>query len=118
MPKRFHNYVRTYRKRDSLTQDELAFLLGASSGAKLSRIERLSRPPSLKLALACQVIFGVPAHELFEGLFTEVEQKVTERARTLAQKITKRGVGAGVERKIRVVNGIVARDAGALTQSV
>ena len=87
MASKVRSYLRTYRKRSGLTQDEVAYLLGCQSGAKISRFERLAREPNLETALACQVIFGVPAEKLYPGMFAEVEQAVTERARSLAKRL-------------------------------
>src|SRR5258708_38807061 len=47
-----HNYLRAHRKRLGLSQDEVAYLLGAESGAKVCRYERLVRGASLETALA------------------------------------------------------------------
>jgi hypothetical protein len=46
------NYLRSNRKRLALSQDEVAFLLGALSGTKVCRYERFVRTPSLETALA------------------------------------------------------------------
>lgn len=80
------NYLRSHRKRLSLSQDEVAFLLGTQSGAKVSRYERFAREPSLESALAFEVIFQRSTSELFGGLYQKVEQEVTERAKTLAER--------------------------------
>src|SRR5881227_3237850 len=49
---RLPNYIRTYRKRSCLTQDEVAFLLGSKSGASVSRHERFKQTPDLQTLLA------------------------------------------------------------------
>ena len=59
------NYLRTHRKRLGLSQDEVAYLLGAESGAKASRYERFSREPGFRTALACEAVFQRPIRELF-----------------------------------------------------
>jgi len=41
MSHKLQNYLRTYRKRNSLSQDEMAFLLGCQSGTKVSRMSDL-----------------------------------------------------------------------------
>jgi transcriptional regulator with XRE-family HTH domain len=87
MAPKIMSYLRTYRKRGGLTQDEMAFLLGWQSGTIISRFECLARHPNLETALACQVVLGVPAHELFPGIFAEVENIVTERARLLSGRL-------------------------------
>ena len=68
MAHRLPNYLRTHRKRAGLSQDEVAFLLGCRSGAKVSRYERLARRLSLETAFAYEALFGVPARELFAGV--------------------------------------------------
>lgn len=78
------NYLRSSRKRSGLSQDEVAFLLGAQDGAKVCRYERFMRRPSLETAFACQVVFRTPASELFAGLFEEVKEKIKARAKSLA----------------------------------
>jgi hypothetical protein len=69
----------------------MAFLLGCHSGTKISRFEHLARHPNLETALACQVVFGVPAHKIFPGIYAEeVEKIVTERARLLSEQLRAR----------------------------
>lgn len=88
MPRRsLHNYLRTHRKRAGLSQDEVAFLVGLSGGDKVSRYERRSRLPSLETVLACEALFGVPASELFAGLYEEIEEETRKRARDLAKRL-------------------------------
>jgi transcriptional regulator with XRE-family HTH domain len=84
------NYLRSNRKRLALSQEEVAFLLGTQSGAKVCRYERFAREPSLATALAFEVIFQRPASELFGGLYQKVQQEVATRAKTLAYR-TDRG---------------------------
>ena len=109
MSNKLHNYVRTYRKRASLTQGELAFLLGSRSGAKISRIERRSRLPNLRTAFACEVVFGVPAHQVFVGFFDEVESATTTRAKVLAERLHVQAASRSRDRKLQALQGITAR---------
>jgi transcriptional regulator with XRE-family HTH domain len=108
MAPRIMSYLRTHRKRGGLTQDEMAFLLGCQSGTKISRFERLARQPNLETALACQVIFGIPAHELFPGVFAVVEKTVAERARLLSHRLQgKRGPHrSGLQHKLAILRAI------------
>lgn len=81
------NYLRSNRKRLALSQEEVAFLLGTKSGAKVSRYEQFTREPSLKTALALEMIFQRSVSELFGGLYQKVETEVAERATTLARRM-------------------------------
>ncbi len=83
---RFSNYLRAHRKRLLLTQDEMAFLLGAESGTKVSRYEKFARTPNFRTALAYQVICRKPMDELFSGLYREIESEVSERAKILVSR--------------------------------
>lgn len=80
------NYLLSNRKRLSLSQTDVAFLLGAQDGAKVSRYERFAREPSLETALALEVIYQRPVSELFGGLYQKVEKEVGERAKVGAPK--------------------------------
>jgi transcriptional regulator with XRE-family HTH domain len=81
------NYLRAHRKRLGLSQQQVAFLLGCRSGAKVSRYERFTREPTLRTAFACEVIFHTPARELFAGIYEEVEHETERRARILARRL-------------------------------
>lgn len=88
-----HNHLRRYRKRGALTQVEIAFLLGAACGTKVSRHERATRPPSLQTALTYQAIFGVPVHELFPQDYRDAVAAVQARADQLSRSVARRPDG-------------------------
>jgi len=81
------NYLRTYRRRAGLTQDEVAYLLGNESGTQVSRYERFARQPSLRTVVAYEVIFRAPALELFAGLAQRVAEVTLRRAHSLADRL-------------------------------
>lgn len=83
------NYLRPHRKRLALSQEEVAFLIGAKGmdkEIKVSRDENFARKPSLEYALAYEAIYGIPVRQLFAGLYEQVEQKVAERAKLLSYR--------------------------------
>ncbi len=55
-----------------------------SSGTKVSPYERARRLPSLETALAYEALFGVPARELFAGVFSTITHDMRRRASHLA----------------------------------
>lgn len=85
------NLLLKYRKRSALSQEEVAYLLGSQSGAKICRYERFLREPGLQTALAFEVIFDRPVSELFSGLFEQAQREVKERARELEKKESRGG---------------------------
>lgn len=83
------NYLRLHRKRLALSQEEVAFMLGGTGenkGSKVSRDESFDREPSLRAALAYEVIYGKPVREVFAGLYEQVEQEVAKRAKLLSYR--------------------------------
>ena len=87
MKKKLDCYLRSYRRRWGLTQNELARLLGCKTGAVVSRLERFGRQPSLESAYALEVIFGTSPIELFPGLHAKVKKAVIARIRDLYDEL-------------------------------
>lgn len=112
MVTRIPSYLRTYRRRNNLTQDELAFLLGYQSGTKISRFEQLARVPNLESAIACEVVFGRSASKLFPRMYAEVEKTVTERARQLSSRLQSEDDDepGRLRQKLAILNAIVGRE--------
>lgn len=85
MTTKLANYLRSYRKRSGLSQDDIAFLMGCQSVTQLARYENCSRLPQLRNAFALEVILNAQARALFAGLFEDADRVVAERARTLLE---------------------------------
>lgn len=76
-----------HRKRNALTQGELAQLLGVSQSV-LSRIEDgLAADLRLDVALALTVVFGLGPHRMFDARYQRIEDEVMNRAAELHQRI-------------------------------
>jgi transcriptional regulator with XRE-family HTH domain len=104
MSHKLPNYLKTYRKRAGLTQDEMAFLLGCKSGAKVSRYEQFKRRPSLETVFAYQTILQVPANELFAGIFQEAQRETNKRVESLKKKLSQAEPTPLVARKLEMLN--------------
>ena len=110
MSRRQPHCLQTYRKRNALTQEEVAFLLGCNTGAQVSQYERLRRQPGIEAMLACQIIFGAESRELFPVLWHEVELTTKKRARQmLSEQVPHHSEENGAKRKIKLLNDIVSR---------
>jgi DNA-binding XRE family transcriptional regulator len=103
---RLPNYLKAYRKRDSLTQDDVAFLLGCRRRVKVSRHECLVRQPNLETALGYEAVFGIPARELFAGVYEKVEDDIRKRARTLSGKLGTADSNQKIRRKLARLKAI------------
>lgn len=110
MPKpKLNNYLRTFRRNHDFSQQEMAFLLGCKSGAKVSRYERSKRMPSLDVIFTYEVVFGTTARDLFAGIEERARRKALRRVRLLTRRLTKKSSDSRLSRKLqflkRVVNG-------------
>ena len=112
MSHKLENYLRTYRKRTGFSQDDIAFLLCAHSGSKVSRYERFARQPSLQTALAYEAIFGVPIQELFTGIYQKVERTTQTRARLLTKRLGTANRNTAAAQKLTALNALSAKAGG------
>src|SRR5882672_7906399 len=101
------NYLLANRKRLALSQDVVAFLLGAQSGTKVCRYERFARVPSLETALAYEAIFKRSVSELFGGLYQNTEREVAKRAKTLAERKDMRKPSQQTARRNEAIKSLV-----------
>jgi transcriptional regulator with XRE-family HTH domain len=102
------NYLLTNRKRLSLSQEEVGFLIGAKGKSKestVSREEHFKREPSLQTAIAYEVIYGKPIRELFAGLYEEVEQSVAERAWIMSHRTS----GKATPKRQEVITNLASK---------
>lgn len=104
---RLPNYVRASRKKAGLSQEDLAFLLGCECGTLISRYELFRRQPTLPTVFALEAVFGIPARELFAGVYEKAEQQTAERARSLIRRLERQSAGRRVSRKLAVLNAVV-----------
>jgi transcriptional regulator with XRE-family HTH domain len=108
MSYKLENYLRTYRKRSGLSQDEVAFLLGCQTGTKVSRYERFARKPALETALACRAIFRVPVEDIFAGVYQKVEKRISNRAQLLTRKLNRATPTSMATRKLELLQAITS----------
>jgi len=86
-----HCRIRKYRKSAQLSQRELALLLGLRSQGTVADIESGRRKPGLAVTLACEIVLGISARELFPRLYRGAERNVLAEARRLSAKLEKSG---------------------------
>lgn len=84
------NYLRAYRKRSGLSQQDLAYAVKLSGKSEWCELERFRRQPSYRTAAACAKVFGVPASELFAGIDVSTRRETSRRLRTLKRRLAAR----------------------------
>lgn len=77
--------LRPYRKAAALSQRDLGLLLGLASQSSVSEYEAALKRPSLSTVVASEILFGVPARDLFPALYEEVRQDLVIRAKDLSR---------------------------------
>lgn len=102
--------MRSLRKHGGLSQRDLSYLLHYQPGC-LSKLESGKKSPVLRVALAYQVIFDVPPHELVPRKHAEIERTVRARAGTLADKLSSRQMTPTLTERIALLRSIENGDA-------
>ena len=101
-------YLRSLRRRWSLSQREVALLVGASGRNRVSRVERGVALPNALEMLAYPLIFGSSARAIFPGLYEECEEVVMRSAYDLYQRLTDDQF-AGTKLRRKLMEQIFAR---------
>jgi transcriptional regulator with XRE-family HTH domain len=90
------NYLRMHRKKSGFSQRELGSLLGYKDLSQVSRHERSLSLPPLDIALCYEVIFRVPASDLFFGVHAAVTRQIESKLVALEAELGQRsGKGRG-----------------------
>jgi DNA-binding XRE family transcriptional regulator len=84
------NRIYVHRRNASLTQRELAMLIGYVDEGAVARHERFNSLPPFLIALAYEIIFQIPVSELFFGVRDTVELVVEERINDLRKSLEER----------------------------
>lgn len=89
----------------------MASLLGCRRGGqKVSRCETYYRRPDLDTVMACEAIFGVPAKQLFFGMFRDSHHLVAKRAKRLSRRLRREAQTPAVRRKLALLDAIITNE--------
>lgn len=83
-------YLRALRRRSAFSQEDVAFLLGAFTGTRVSRHETGACVPPLGVALAYEVIFDVAIADVYEDDRARIAILIRKRAQTLHESMAHR----------------------------
>lgn len=82
-----HSPFRKWRRTAAFKQKEIARLLGLDGTTQISRIEQGSRVPGLALAIALEVLTGIPLHKLVPTAYERVEEETLARVTSMLMEI-------------------------------
>lgn len=112
-------YLRTYRRRTGLSQDEVAHLLCAAcgctapkhdciaSGTIVSRHESGTQWPKLKTAFAYEIILGIPLRELYAGYYDQMHETIRQAATRLLADMPDSPTDPRVKQKVESIRRIM-----------
>lgn len=112
-------YLRTYRRRTGLSQDEVAHLLCAAcgctvpkhecmaSGTIVSRHESGNQWPKLRTAFAYEIILGIPLRELYAGYYDQMQDTIRQAAARLLADMPDAPTDPRTKQKVEAIRRIV-----------
>ena len=103
------NYLRSFRKKLGFTQADLATIIGAKSGASVSKQETSRRLPTFLEALTYELIFGKAIKDIFSGECEGVKGSTKKRIAELKAKLDKEPESRANEYKRKMTNLIIER---------
>lgn len=92
--------IRAHRKRHTLSQGDVAYLLGGMCGSKICRYEMADRIPPLETAVALSLVFDASLQELFPDLYEQATEAIKHRARRLLREMDVSGILEGPKRDL------------------
>lgn len=110
------NYLRFYRRRWHLTQEELAFLLGYEEQSFIARLEQQEREATLTVVYACELIFGVKPTEVFPALFESIEERLLARIYELQERLIGSTPSQKTLANLELLHEAIGRIAGSYEQ--
>ena len=102
-------YLRALRRRSALSQEDVAFLLGAFTGTRVSRHETGASTPPLEVVLAYEVIFGTAVADIYEDELGRIAKCIRKRAQTLHESLAHRRKDPLRNEKRAVLEKIIQR---------
>jgi transcriptional regulator with XRE-family HTH domain len=104
-----HYALRSHRKRSGLTQEDVAFLIGAQSPSQVSRHENGEREPDLRAALAYHIIYDAPMRHLLPKPYRDIARHVYARAEAFAERLKESGDGLHATHRVEHLREMAGR---------
>lgn len=83
------NYLKVYRKRTPLQQEEIAFLSDKPDTSSISRYEKSQREPTNEILLVYHHLFDIPIEALLEPESRGTKERLVQRINELINELNK-----------------------------
>ncbi|UOY04993.1 hypothetical protein L0P88_13635 [Muricauda sp. SCSIO 64092] len=102
------NKLKDYRTRYSIPLVDSAFILDTDVG-NLSKYENGELSPTLKIAIAYHLLYGMPMQALIDNDFMLLKSALIDRLFMLSEQLMKKKQTDSVTRRIESINGMITR---------
>ncbi len=103
------NYLKVYRKRSGLIQEDIAFILDLPDYSNISRYEKGQRTPSIELLLVYHHLFDVPIELFFEQDSEIIKARLIPRLIELLSLLKKDQITLKDTQRIRFLEQTIKR---------
>lgn len=115
----FTSYLRTFRRRTGLTQEEIAFLLCGgcdpetrksacqTTGTTVSRHERGEQRPSLEILIAYEIILDTQLNRIYPEWYAALHRRIRDRAAALLGELLEVPPSPRQKQKVATIRRIV-----------
>ena len=107
--RQYPNHFKSYRKRYSLTQHDVVFLLELNNCSGLCRFENGSRKPAIEILLGYHLLFDTPLEDFFPAQKDEVRQKLVQKAQELLEDLRAEKMSRRVYRRLAFLDTTIKR---------
>lgn len=104
-----HNYLRWHRRKSSLTQEDLIFILGAKDKSVVSRWEQGDRKPDVYTLLSYHLLFGIPIETMFERQRQALAKGISDRIRERMEYLKRSRPDGIALKRIAFLNEVLAK---------
>ncbi|MBL7821436.1 MAG: helix-turn-helix transcriptional regulator [Saprospiraceae bacterium] len=103
------NYLRMYRKRSGLIQEDIAYILDLPDYSNISRYEKGQRTPTIELLLTYHHLFDIPIETFFEQESEIIKLRLIERLIQLVPELKKDQITLKSTQRIQFLEDTIKR---------
>ena len=101
------NHLVICRKRTSLTQGDMAYLMGFTEQSNVSRSEKGEKIPSLEMILIYSIVLNVSVKQLFHGYRLVLLKNTREKMTSLIEELSNQKSSKRIRKRILYLTKIL-----------